>query len=355
MNAAMGPLSPTSIPGLLEQLGMSSSSWQYTTAEVLAARWFPHTDAAIPLIVDDIRPEQSQPVVAALARAYPAGHGVWTMSHDAAGNECRPIRHSLEEVGEAMRVGSPHTLLVPPLAEECSLTQLPNILARLRAPDGCPWDREQTLESLRFQVISEVHEVIEAIDLQDDENLAEELGDLLLDTFFLINIGYEENRFHMADVLAEISRKMIRRHPHVFGDAQLEDSDSVLKEWDQIKQAEYRAKGKQRGPLDGIAKGLPALEGARLMQSRTRKAGVDPDVHASNVHAGDRSDAELELGQRLWRLVSDAVKAGINPEDALRRFNVLYRQSVQGSELVAGFRTDNSQEPANQADTPAVA
>ena len=349
MNAAMDPLSPASIPGLLEQLGMSSSSWQYTTAEVLAARWFPHTDAAIPLVVDEVRPEQSQPVLAALARAYPAEHGVWTMSHDAASNECQPTRYNLEEVGEAVRVGSSHTLVVPPLAEECSLTQLPNILARLRAPDGCPWDREQTLESLRFQVVSEVHEVIEAIDLQDDENLAEELGDLLLDTFFLINIGYEQGRFHMADVLAEISRKMIRRHPHVFGDSKLEDSDSVLKEWDQIKQAEYRAKGKQRGPLDGIAKGLPALEGARLMQSRTRKAGADPDAHASNVNENGTLDAELELGQRLWHLVADAMEAGINPEDALRRFNTLYRQSVQGSEPIAGLPTDDPQEPASQA------
>ena len=198
-------------------------------------------------------------------------------------------------------------------------------------------------------MVSEVHEVIEAIDLQDDENLAEELGDLLLDTFFLINIGYEEGRFHMADVLAEISRKMIRRHPHVFGDAKLEDSNSVLKEWEQIKQAEYRAKGKKRGPLDGIAKGLPALEGARLMQSRTRKAGADPDAHAANVDASDTSDAELELGQRLWRLVADATEAGINPEDALRRFNALYRQSVQSSEPVDGLHTDNSQGSAGNA------
>ena len=355
MNAAMSSLSPASIPGLLEQLGMSSTSWQYTTAEVLAARWFPHTDVAIPLVVDKVRPEQSQPVVAALARAYPAGHGVWTMPHDAAGNECQPIRYNLEEVGKAIPVGSSHTLLVPPLAEECSLTQLPNILARLRAPEGCPWDREQTLESLRFQVVSEVHEVIEAIDLQDDENLAEELGDLLLDTFFLINIGYEQGRFHITDVLAEISHKMIRRHPHVFGDSKLEDSDSVLKEWDQIKQAEYRAKGKQRGPLDNIAKGLPALEGARLMQSRSRKAGADPEAHASNVNAGDRSDAELELGRRLWRLVSDSVEAGINPEDALRRFNSLYRKSMQNSEPMAGLPTGDSQETGNQADMPAVA
>lgn len=349
MTAARGPFPPAGIPNLLEQLGLSSSSWQYTTAEVLAARWFPHTDAAIPLIVDGVRPDQWPSVVAALARAYPAGHGVWTLSHDASGNRGQPIRYSLEEVGEAMRVGTPHTLVVPPLAEECSLTQLPNILARLRAPDGCPWDREQTLESLRFQVVSEVHEVIEAIDLQDDENLAEELGDLLLDTFFLINIGYEQDRFHMADVLAEISRKMIRRHPHVFGDSQLEDSDSVLKEWDQIKQAEYRAKGKQRGPLDGIAKGLPALEGARLMQSRSRKAGADPDAHAFKVNENNSSDPELELGHHLWRLVADAAEAGINPEDALRRFNSLYRQSVQGTEPSAGFPADDPPETASKA------
>ena len=349
MSSSINRMSTASIPALLEQLGMTLSSWQYTTADVLAARWFPHTDPAIPLIVDAVRPDQVQSVAAVLARAYPADHGVWIAARDHAPVESRPAPCSLEDLGAAIDNGGPHILVVPPLAEECSLTQLPNILARLRAPDGCPWDREQTLESLRFQVVSEVHEVIEAIDLQDDENLAEELGDLLLDTFFLINIGYEQGRFHLNDVLSEISRKMIRRHPHVFGDSQLEDSDSVLKEWEQIKQAEYRAKGKERGPLDGIAKGLPALEGARLMQSRTRKAGADPDAHAAAVNEGAEPDPELALGRRLWNLVAEAAEAGINPEDALRRFNSLYRQSVQGSDLTPPRRTDNSQESADNA------
>lgn len=160
--------------------------------------------------------------------------------------------------------------------------------------------------------------------------------------FFLINIGYEQGRFHLNDVLSGISRKTIRRHPHVFGDLQLADSESVLKIRDQIKQAEYRSKGKRRGPLDDIAKGLPALEGARLMQSRSRKAGADPDVHVAAINESAKPDPELELGQHLWCLVAEANESGLNPEDALHRFNSLYRQSVQGPDRDAPCRADKA-------------
>ena len=341
MNFPIGLMPPATIPGLLEQLGMSPSSWQYTTAAVLAARWFPHTNPAMPLIVDAVRPNHGHAVVTALTRAYPASHGVWIVARDPAHVESRPVPYSLADVGEAFQSGGGH-LVVPPLAEDCSLAQLPNILARLRAPDGCPRNREKNLESQRFHVASEVHEAIEAIDLQDDENLVEELGDLLMNTFFLITIGYEQGRFHLNDVLSGISRKMIRRHPHVFGDLQLADSDSVRKIWEQIKQTEYRAKGKKRSPLNGIAKGLSALEGARLMQARSRKAGAEPDVHAAAINKSAEPDPELDLGQRLWRLVAEASEAGLNPEDALRRFNSLYRQSVQGPDRDAPCRADKA-------------
>ncbi len=342
MSIPIGPMSPATIPGLLERLGMSPSSWQYTTAEMLAARWFPHTNPAIPLIVDAVRPNHRHAVVTALTRAYPASHGVWIMVREPAHAESRPAPYSLADVGEAFQGGDGHVLAVPPLAEDCSLTQLPNILARLRAPGGCPRNREKDLESQRFHVASEVHEVIEAINLQDDENLVEELGDLLMNTFFLITIGYEQGRFHLNDVLSGVSRKMIRRHPHVFGDLQLADSDSVRKLWEQIKQTEYRAKGKKRSPLDGIAKGVPALEGARLMQSRFRKAGADPDVQAAAINESAKPDPELRLAQRLWCLVAEASEAGLNPEDALRRFNSLYRQSVQGPAHDAPCRADKA-------------
>ena len=342
MNFPVGLMSPATIPGLLERLGMPPSSWQYTTAEVLAARWFPHTDPAIPLIVDAVLPNHGHTVATALTRAYPASHGIWIMAREPAHAESRPALYSLADAGEAIQGGGGHVLAVPPLAEDCSLTQLPNILARLRAPDGCPRNREKNLESQRFHVASEVHEVIEAIDLQDDESLVEELGDLLMNTFFLITIGYEQGRFHLNDVLSGISRKMIRRHPHVFGDLQLADSNSVRKIWEQIKETEYRAKGRKRSPLDGIAKGVPALEGARLMQSRFRKVGDDPEVHAAAINESAEPDPELELGQRLWCLVAEASEAGLNPEDALHRFNSLYRQSIQGPDRDAPCRTDKA-------------
>jgi tetrapyrrole methylase family protein/MazG family protein len=338
MSIPIGPMSPATIPGLLERLGISPSNWQYTMAEVLAARWFPHTDPAIPLIVDAVRPHHGHAMVTALTRAYPASHGVWIMAREPAHAESRPAPYNLADAGEVFQGGGSHVLAVPPLAEDCSLTQLPNILARLRAPGGCPRNREKTLESQRFHVASEVHEVIEAIDLQDDENLVEELGDLLMNTFFLSTIGYEQGRFHLNDVLSGISRKMIRRHPHVFEDLQLADSNSVRKMWEH----EYRARGKKRSPLDGITKGLPALEDARLMQSSFRKTGTEPDVHAAAINESAEPDPELELGQRLWCLVAEASEAGLNPEDALRRFNSLYRQSVQGSDRDAPCRADKA-------------
>ena len=153
--------------------------------------------------------------------------------------------------------------------------KLAAVQARLRAPDGCPWDREQTHVSLRTYLIEEAYEVLEALESGDDGKFAEEMGDLLLQIVFHSQIAKEEGRFTVSDVIREVHDKMVRRHPHVFGEKRAKDSAEVLKNWEQIKKEERVAAGKKNGDggekkedkpaslLDGVSKALPAaLEGS---------------------------------------------------------------------------------------------
>src|SRR5882762_1897774 len=153
------------------------------------------------------------------------------------------------------------------------IQQLRAIVARLRAPDGCPWDREQTHASLRAGLIEEAYEVVEAINTGDDANLCEELGDLLLQSVLHAQIAVEEGRFNFDDVARGIAEKLIRRHPHVFGEDRCADSAAVLKRWDEIKRAE---KGHETASaLEGISPGLPALMHAEKVQKKAARAGFD--------------------------------------------------------------------------------
>src|SRR5262245_55165826 len=149
------------------------------------------------------------------------------------------------------------------------------LIARLRAPGGCPWDREQTHESLKPMTIEEAYEVVEAID-HGDEELASELGDLLLQVVFHSQIADEAGRFGVADVIAKVVDKMVRRHPHVFGDATAETPEKVLRNWEALKQEERRAKGKppeSESMLDGVSRALPAVMEAYQMTTKAGRVG----------------------------------------------------------------------------------
>lgn len=211
-----------------------------------------------------------------------------------------------------------------------AIAQLRSIVARLRAPDGCPWDREQTHATLRPGLIEEAYEVIEAINRGDDANLREELGDLLLQVVFHAQIAQEEGRFDFDAVAREISEKLVRRHPHVFAEGKCADSDEVLKQWDEIKRAE---KGlQQTSLLDGITGGLPALMRAEKIQKKAARVGFDWDAVApviakvreelAEVEAelGGRPERlEDELGDLLFSVVNLARKLKIDSEVALHR------------------------------------
>jgi MazG family protein len=206
------------------------------------------------------------------------------------------------------------------------LPELVAIMQKLLAPDGCPWDREQTLESLRPYVIEEAHEVVDAIDRRDMKDLREELGDLLLQIVFQSAIS---GHFGIDDVIDGISEKLVRRHPHVFGDAVAKDSGEVLEQWEALKAKEKKG----RGVLDGVPVAMPSLLRALRVGEKAAHLGLDwrdasgPRAKVDEelgeldeaIAAGEPSAIEAELGDVLFSLVSVARKHAIDPEAALRR------------------------------------
>jgi MazG family protein len=217
-----------------------------------------------------------------------------------------------------------HTL--PPIE------QLRAIVARLRAPDGCPWDREQTHASLRAGLIEEAYEVVEAINQADDPNLCEELGDLLLQPIFHAQIAAEEGRFNLDDVARRIVEKLLRRHPHVFGEDRCADSAEVLRKWDDIKRAEKGAQA--TSALDGISSGLPALMRAEKVQKKAARVSFDwseaapviakireelAEVEAELGAPQASAKIEEEVGDLLFSVVNLARKLKIDGETALQR------------------------------------
>jgi tetrapyrrole methylase family protein / MazG family protein len=234
------------------------------------------------------------------------------------------------------------------------------VQARLRAPDGCPWDREQTHASLRTYLIEEAYEVLEALESGDDGKFAEEMGDLLLQIVFHSQIAKEEGRFTVSDVIREVHDKMVRRHPHVFGEKRAKDSAEVLKNWEQIKKEERIAAGKKNADgeekegkpaslLDGVSKALPAaLEGLHLTR-RAARIGFDWDNVAGvfdklseesgelreAVGAKDAKRTEEEMGDLLFAAVNVARFLHVDPEIALKKANAKFSSRFRRMEDLA--------------------
>jgi tetrapyrrole methylase family protein/MazG family protein len=206
--------------------------------------------------------------------------------------------------------------------------ELVEVMSRLRAENGCPWDREQNHTTLKPYLVEETYEVLDAIERNDDDSLKEELGDLLLQIVFHAQIAQEDGRFTIDDVAASIVEKLKRRHPHVFGTVRVDTSEEVLHNWEQIK----RSEGKE-SVLDGVPKGLPALLKARRVQEKVRRVGFDWEtaegaMHKVGeeikeledaVHRGKKDEAKEEFGDLLFSLVNVSRFLGIDAEDSLRR------------------------------------
>lgn len=213
--------------------------------------------------------------------------------------------------------------------------QLVDIMARLRGPDGCPWDREQTLASLRGFVLEETYEVLDAIDRGDHDDLRGEIGDLLFEGVFLAQIAADGGHFTVADSLRHISAKLVRRHPHVFGDAGGVDTPGrVVAQWEQIKAREQQTRGERASLLAGVPRAMPSLARAHEIGTRVAAVGFDWARAADVVAKIEEEVAELraataegagrteeEMGDLLFSIANLARKMGIDAESALRKAN----------------------------------
>lgn len=234
-----------------------------------------------------------------------------------------------------------------------SFEELVEIMKKLRAPGGCPWDKKQTLETLKEYVIEESYELIDAIDSRDVKNICEECGDLLLQIVFIAQIAAENDWFEVQEIIESLCDKLKRRHPHVFGDLKVRDSEEVRRNWDMIKLQERESKKEEPSRLTGIPRSMPALLRAYAIQERAAKVGfdwekgnldpiwakIDEEIRELRkaLDEGDAGEVKEEIGDLLFAVVNLSRHIGVNPEEALQganeKFSARFRfieESVEG-------------------------
>lgn len=281
-----------------------------------------------------------------------------------AGTEKEKVKKlPLYELDHDFQVHNLASVYVPPVQDETILykdfSYLRWIIATLRGPNGCPWDKKQTHQSLKKYLLEEAYEVLEAIDEQDDEHLVEELGDLLLQVMLHAQIGEDEGYFTIDDVIRTLSQKMIHRHPHVFGDVSVKNEEEVLSNWQRLKDEE-RSTSRKRSLMDDIYKGLPALMQAYEIQKKAKTVGFDwgdyrPALEKvkeelteliREIERDDQKDrVKLELGDLLFAIVNLARLLSIQPEEALlatnqkfiRRFRYIEEQVEKSGKPFSDF------------------
>ena len=357
----------------LDALGIDAlDGLQVADAIDIAARHHPPLDPDRAVLLAQLHSRSlASDVKLTLMNQYPPEHTV-KLVHAAGTADARVVTLPLAEMdrrddpsaapslrsGLRLRAGFDHltALYVPPLPRKGGFSSFQDTIAHLRAPDGCPWDREQTHQSLRPYLLEEAHEVLEAIDADDMQALREELGDLLLQVVLQTQVATDAEAFRMADVVAGINEKIIRRHPHVFGGVYPEGSqrvavagvDDVKRNWEAIKAAEREGSDKpsRESILDGVASGLPALAQAEIYGARAARVGFDwPDVSGvldkvaeelrEIAGARDSEMREAEFGDLLFSLVNAARWLEIDPESALRAANARWSARFREVERAA--------------------
>lgn len=234
-----------------------------------------------------------------------------------------------------------------------SFDDLVHLMTRLRGPDGCPWDRKQTLPDLKAYVIEEAYEVVDAIDRNDRAALLEEIGDFLLQAVFITELTREEGTFDVYDSITAIHDKLVRRHPHVFGDVDAKDAEQVLVNWEKLKQDERKAENKSL--LAGIPQSMPALLKASRLTEKAARVGFDwrrtEDVFdkvdeeiaelREAVASGDVSHVHEEIGDLLFTIANIARKVNVNPEEALQSTNRKFMRRFESMEARVRERDQN--------------
>jgi tetrapyrrole methylase family protein/MazG family protein len=301
------------------------------------------------LIAQIYAAEVASDVKLVLMNQYPESHPVSLVQ--AAGTSAARVRElPLFEIDRQKDLDHLTTLYVPPWPQG-SLEGLQETIAHLRAPEGCPWDREQTHQSLRANLQEEAYEVLQALDLEDAAALREELGDLLLQIVLQTQIATEAGEFRMANVVQGIEEKLHRRHPHVFGSATVRGVGDVLRNWEEIKAAERAERGEsQTSALQGVSTGLAALLQAYLYQQRAARVGFDwKSLEGVLEKVGEElrevqqattpKERGSEVGDLIFAAVNLARWLGVDPEAALRECNRRFRgrfEIMEAQARVAG-------------------
>jgi tetrapyrrole methylase family protein/MazG family protein len=315
-------------------------------ALTLASKHHPAFSPDAPVLIGQLHSKMvASDVKLVLMNQYPGEHEV-CLFHAAGTADAELEALPLFEIDRSRRIGDLTALYVPPLAVPSSFESFQETVAHLRAPEGCPWDKEQTHRSLRPHLLEEAFETIQALDEDDMGKLREELGDLLLQIVLHAQIATEAGTFTMAEAIASINDKIIRRHPHVFGSLNVQDVDQVLHNWEALKEGERDSEEHGGGLMEGVPKTLPALAQAWELQSRAARVGFDwPEVEgviekiAEEIQeirgAQDPRAQESEVGDLLFALANYARWLGVDPESALREANTRFRRRFASIEAEA--------------------
>ncbi|HET6845636.1 MAG TPA: nucleoside triphosphate pyrophosphohydrolase [Anaerolineales bacterium] len=314
------------------------------TAGDIATLHIPPFPPDVPALVTGVTlAEVGETLRRTLARVYPARHEIILFS---IADSARHTELPLAELAKHEQTEGEVCIYIPPLPVGSSLESLQEVIAHLRAPDGCPWDRKQTHTSLRPHLLEEAYEAIQAMDSGDATALREELGDLLLQIMLNAQIASEAGDFTLNDVTMGIHEKLIRRHPHVFGELKVADVDGVLANWEKLKEGERAKQGDASGLLEGVPAALPALSQAQEYQDRAARVGFDwPEIsgvlekiseEVEEVRAAtDASALEAEIGDLLFSLVNFARWKSVDAESCLRAANQRFRRRFRHIEAVA--------------------
>ena len=301
-------------------------------ARTLSSAHVPPFPPDMPVLLVDIESQDlALHIKTILLTIYPTEHEVHVIEHDMA-----QVR-KLDKLGGDEHYSENTCWFIPSLADGTSFESFAEIIAHLRAPNGCPWDREQTHETLRKHLLEESYETIAAIDSGDFNSMREEFGDLLLQVVLQAQIASEEGQFNVNQVIQGIYSKIIRRHPHVFGDLKLEGVEGVLANWEKLKEQERGEKKDGKGLLDGVPVALPALSQAQEYQDRAARVGFDwPGIEGvldkvkEEIEEINNAETDFELaseiGDLFFALVNVARWKSVDAESALRGTNKKFKQ-----------------------------
>lgn len=301
-------------------------------AKTLQGAHVPSFQPDFPVLLWDEKPLDLDSIYKLLRTTYPDSHPLRV-----AANSGTQTNVNLGLLAANKHDTQVNAIFIPPLEEGTSLSAFQEIVAHLRAPDGCPWDKKQTHKSLRPHLLEESYETLDAIDACDFNGMTEEFGDLLLQIVLHAQIAREADRFRMSEIIKGIYDKIIRRHPHVFGKRKVDGVDEVLQNWEDLKEQERKNNGEtQKGILDGVPLSFPALNQAQEYQDRAARVGFDWDAIDGVLdklteeieeirQAKNEKELAYEIGDLFFVLVNFARWQGVDAESALREANLRFK------------------------------